>query len=1317
MAPSKSVGDAEKAPTGVLGVEETEDPRAPAAEATANPNAPAAPTAPASEQADDDDNELAVRLPPGLDSGDIVLFNRRCMSMPPAGAALCALAKGMSNSNWDHVGIVVRDPASGELLFLEADFGGVKLRSLKERVRRSKSHEIAVRRLSIVRTESMRQKLYSFASNMLGRPYEIGTGSVMARVADPVAKNERERLHALLIDKRATVREIDKELASAAATTTARRVLTVERARIAKVIDQIESKLFKEFGGRTSVISDAKADLSRVFCSELVAAAYQDLGLLDRYPLANSYNPKDFSSEQTNPPGVHLLRGSRLSAEIPLRRAPARNVLVDAFRSLICGEISSSPSSTKPKRNMIDDGSGDGSSGKRKRTRGPATVRGVAEGDTPSRDSRRLIRDVLKRTPVYSKVPDEYKWSHLTKSFIARVVEPGDVVFSQGDYEDKLYVIESGAVDRFMTKGENEDPVLVNSLGSRNTFGITGFTFNCPRATTIRASERTLLWMVDRPTFELFKDTSNAVQDIVSDADQRALRGLLKGHFLFNRLDKLGPMELNEFFVVKFRAGETLFKQGDSGDNFYIIKSGEVERHIRHPRRGERNGDVVQDEVEHLSLAKTLRPGQSFGELSLMYNAPRAATVRARTDTECWAISAESFHRLNLGQGTQYLRAIFQRFASVEKDGTSYMTSDDLLQFADVAAFQDQACRERLSKLLVSLVTSNRERDPMRRRSKLAFHDSSARGGFNGNGGNGGAAIVDPQSEGEDGDEEHDDDADDVLMDFWEFVRFDLVLNQPAAELDFAFRLADQNNSGFISLDEMQCLLQDYADIDPVARDMLSGKNKLLLKVFGRDGSRGLSAKEFQKLSKDILPPTFLEDIQHLTHHMLNMDPAANVTGMMMLDAELEELAFVEPDGSPSVLGSQFVGSATRSGGRRRQREWRKEIQLELQDQLHNKGLEGGSGGNGGINLERMRTVGVSGSVDETPHGIFEANKNSLLSSHGSIKASSGRLAEALSLYSGEMPWAHLLSVGVSGTASRTFVAPLERLKILMQTQSISGRDGGKQYVGIASGMSKMVRDDTSMWRALFRGNGANVLRIVPNAAIQLAVVDQLHRIAGRRGAMNSARSGSIDSLSQREAAARAKAVEAVVIGGIAGMSAAAATYPLDYIRGRLTLQSRGFERYRGTVHGLRTSMAEEGVLSIYRGLTPTLLGVFPYVGLSFGMYEMLRPLLPRQNDGSGRPTVVSAIIGGALASGTGQIAAYPLDTVRRRMQVAGFAPGCEIGEVNGVGGTARAILGIAKKEGIRGLFRGLAPNLAKVLPASSVSFIVYEQIRGSWDR
>jgi solute carrier family 25 (mitochondrial phosphate transporter), member 23/24/25/41 len=394
--------------------------------------------------------------------------------------------------------------------------------------------------------------------------------------------------------------------------------------------------------------------------------------------------------------------------------------------------------------------------------------------------------------------------------------------------------------------------------------------------------------------------------------------------------------------------------------------------------------------------------------------------------------------------------------------------------------------------------------------------------------------------------------------------------------------------------------------------------NPALGKAFGRDGSRVLSLKEFQRLSGSILPPTFREDLEHLVQHMLNMDVSTN--SQMLKDPDLEKLSFIEPDGSPTMLGSQFVAS-TRGG-----------------------------------------------------------------------------TASKFSIFGTSMPWAHLLSVFVSGTASRTIVAPLDRLKIIMQTQATASR-----HRGFLSGMRSMVREDTGLTRALFRGNAANIIRIVPNAAIQLMVVDRLHAYASSRSGLGA------DPLGL---AGRSKAVNAVVIGGLAGMAASAATYPLEYIRARLALQKRGFERYRGTWHGLRLSLREEGALSMYRGLTPSMLGVFPYVGLSFAMYETVQPLLPKKNDGSSQPTWSSQIVAGVIASATGQIAAYPLDTVRRRMQVAGFAPGCDIGRQ----GMSSSLRDIVRREGLRGLFRGLTPNLLKAVPAGTVSFVLYEQCSSGLD-
>lgn len=220
-------------------------------------------------------------------------------------------------------------------------------------------------------------------------------------------------------------------------------------------------------------------------------------------------------------------------------------------------------------------------------------------------------------------------------------------------------------MDRFIAK-DSDEAMLVSTLGPNTSFGMSAFMYSIPRSSTvrqtwferdsfsfcegwcwclcrcccgltvccrdvlcaqIRARERSVLWTVDRQTFEKFRD-ERTVDEIQSSTSMRQLRAYLKDHFLFRRMDRLGPQELNTFFLVKFRAGEEIFHQGDAHDNFYIIKSGEAERHITHPTSKEFPvpGGGTYDSSD--SLAKTLGPGESFGELGLMYNSKRSATVK-----------------------------------------------------------------------------------------------------------------------------------------------------------------------------------------------------------------------------------------------------------------------------------------------------------------------------------------------------------------------------------------------------------------------------------------------------------------------------------------------------------------------------------------------------------------------------------------------------------------------------------------------------------------------------------------------------------------
>ncbi|RUS12490.1 mitochondrial carrier domain-containing protein, partial [Endogone sp. FLAS-F59071] len=112
--------------------------------------------------------------------------------------------------------------------------------------------------------------------------------------------------------------------------------------------------------------------------------------------------------------------------------------------------------------------------------------------------------------------------------------------------------------------------------------------------------------------------------------------------------------------------------------------------------------------------------------------------------------------------------------------------------------------------------------------------------------------------------------------------------------------------------------------------------------------------------------------------------------------------------------------------------------------------------------------------------------------------------------------------------------------------------------------------------------------------------------------------------------------------------------------------------------------------------------GIAPYVALNFQFYEIIKKYLtpPDQK----QPSVVRKLACGALAGSIAQTITYPLDVLRRRMQVTGMA------SMNyKYKGTWDAATTMIKKEGVRGLYRGMIPNYLKVAPAISVSFVTYE--------
>ncbi|KAG0058848.1 hypothetical protein BGZ90_004739 [Linnemannia elongata] len=269
----------------------------------------------------------------------------------------------------------------------------------------------------------------------------------------------------------------------------------------------------------------------------------------------------------------------------------------------------------------------------------------------------------------------------------------------------------------------------------------------------------------------------------------------------------------------------------------------------------------------------------------------------------------------------------------------------------------------------------------------------------------------------------------------------------------------------------------------------------------------------------------------------------------------------------------------------------------------------------------------------------------------------------------------HLIAGGAAGAVSRTIVQGPEPAN----------------YQGVIATLRKMWVEEGFL--GFMRGNGTNVIRIVPYSAVQFASYEQFKKL------LRDPTTHDLDTPRRLTA------------GALAGLTSVAFTYPLDIVRTRLSIQSAqvaNTKEAQAALPGIWKTMVhiytkEGGVIGLYRGLGPTLTGVAPYVALNFQAYEVLRTHLTPP--GEVAPSVGMKLVCGAVAGSFAQTVTYPLDVLRRRMQVTGMdAVSYKYSS------TWDGVKKIIKQEGVRGLYKGMVPNYLKVAPAISISFVVYEQ-------
>ncbi|XP_071715375.1 mitochondrial carrier protein CoAc2 [Rutidosis leptorrhynchoides] len=284
-----------------------------------------------------------------------------------------------------------------------------------------------------------------------------------------------------------------------------------------------------------------------------------------------------------------------------------------------------------------------------------------------------------------------------------------------------------------------------------------------------------------------------------------------------------------------------------------------------------------------------------------------------------------------------------------------------------------------------------------------------------------------------------------------------------------------------------------------------------------------------------------------------------------------------------------------------------------------------------------------------------------------------------------------LIAGGVAGGVAKTIVAPLERVKILFQTRSEF------HSIGLLASFRRIAKTEGLI--GFYRGNGISVARIVPYAALHYMAYEQYRRHINYN--FPGIGNGPVVDL---------------LAGSLSGGTAVLFTYPLDLVRTKLAYQVvdspklniKGMmtseQAYKGIRDCFSRTYKEAGMRGLYRGVAPSLYGIFPYAGLKFYFYEEMKSRAPDDY----RKNIMVKLACGSVAGLLGQTFTYPLDVVRRQMQVQRLRASNSI-QLKGTMGT---LIMIVQKEGWKHLFSGLSINYLKVVPSVAIGFTVYDVMK-----
>ncbi|XP_052780730.1 solute carrier family 25 member 16-like [Mya arenaria] len=290
-----------------------------------------------------------------------------------------------------------------------------------------------------------------------------------------------------------------------------------------------------------------------------------------------------------------------------------------------------------------------------------------------------------------------------------------------------------------------------------------------------------------------------------------------------------------------------------------------------------------------------------------------------------------------------------------------------------------------------------------------------------------------------------------------------------------------------------------------------------------------------------------------------------------------------------------------------------------------------------------------------------------------------------------------LLAGGIAGCCAKSAVAPLDRVKILMQ-----GHNKYYRHSGVFKSLNSVYQKEGVV--GLYKGNYFQMIRVLPYSAVTFTSYD------------------IYKSYLQNFTHHVHPNLVHLCAGSLAGMTAVILTYPLDVMRARIAFQLKGHHIYHGgMIETVKTISRQEGFMALYRGLFTSLLGMAPYGGLSFWAFERSKLFVLANFPGMfGSPhaenmdglslSVPAKLICGAFAGAVAQTVVYPLDVARRKLQLSTML--CEPHKYDGKS-IWQILVTVRNDHGVvKGLFRGITVNYWRGVPSSAISFTMFEMMK-----